>query len=131
MLQFKQLLPDGGQGYKGPVQQLEQDDQQRKHFVPWLTNETRDMMIQRDKFKEQAKALAISEGRNSSSEQTEMWRGYKRLRNKVSNRIKQEETHFKKGKVAECQGCPSKVCMVTCQEVHGVGLSRASHPTGG
>ena len=83
--------------------------QQRKHFVPWLTSETRDMMNQRDKLKEQAKALAISEGKNSSAEQTELWSGYKKLRNKVNNRIKQEEVLFKKSKVSECQGCPSKV----------------------
>ena len=49
----------------------------------------------RDRFKEQAKLLA-------SSEQADVWGKYKKLRNQINNRIKQEEIMSKKEKVAEC-----------------------------
>ena len=38
-----------------------------------------------------------------------MWSRYKQLRNKINNRIKQEEIVFKKSKVLDCHGSPSKV----------------------
>ena len=82
--------------------------QQRKHFVPWLTPETVELMAERDRFKEQAKVLATTDGIATSAEQVELWSKYKILRNKINNRIKQEEILYKKSKVAECQGCPSK-----------------------
>ena len=66
------------------------------------------MMKQRDRFKEQAKATASSEGREASPEQAELWSKYKTLRNNINNRTKQEEILYKKEKVKECQGCPSK-----------------------
>ena len=82
--------------------------QQRKNFSPWITPETLELMKQRDKFKEEAKAMANCEGREASPEQAELWSQHKKLRNQINNRIKQEEIQYKKSKVNECQNCPSK-----------------------
>ena len=82
--------------------------QQRKSFVPWLTPETVELMAERDKVKEQAKVLATSDGINTSEEQVQLWVKFRNLRNRINNRIKQEEILYKKSKVAECQDCPSK-----------------------
>ena len=65
--------------------------QQRKNFAPWITPETLELMKQRDKFKEEAKAMANCEGREASPEQAELWSQHKKLRNQIYNRIKQEE----------------------------------------
>ena len=51
----------------------------------------------------QATSLASSDGIEASSEQADVWGKYKKLRNQINNRIKQEEIMYKKEKVAECQ----------------------------
>ena len=61
--------------------------QQRKHFVPWLTSETVKLMEERDKYKQEAKDMAMAEGTDVSPRQAELWSKYK--------------------KVNQCQGCPS------------------------
>ena len=83
--------------------------QQRKHYTPWVTLETSQLMKERDKIKEEAKAMASREGRAASVEQSELWNRYKKLRNNVNNRIKQEEIRYKKAKVNDCQGIPGQV----------------------
>ena len=42
-----------------------------------------------------------------------MWKEYKKLRNQVSNRIRYEETHYKKQKIVECGGSSSKTWKVS------------------
>ena len=55
--------------------------QQRKHYVPWLTPETVKLMAERDKYKEQAKNMAIFEDSGeASAEQADLWDRYKKLR---------------------------------------------------
>ena len=46
--------------------------------------------------KEKVKAMASRDGRHVSAEQTELWEEYKKLRNKINNRIKQEEKGTKR-----------------------------------
>ena len=82
--------------------------QQRKNFSPWITPETLELMKQRDILKEKAKAMASRDGRQASIEQIGMWDEYKKLRNRVNNKTRQEEINFKKMKVQECQDNPSK-----------------------
>ena len=77
--------------------------------MPWLTPETVELMKERDMCKEQAKVMASVEGRGTSAEQAELWDKYKTLRNNINNRIKQDEVRYKKSKVNECQGDPSRV----------------------
>ena len=45
-------------------------------------------MEKRDRYKEQAKSLAISEGVEASPEQAALWEKYKRVRNSINNRMK-------------------------------------------
>ena len=82
--------------------------QQRKHFVPWLTKDTLELMEERDRVKQEAKNMVISEGNTASQEQVQMWDRYKKLRNSVNNWVKQDEIRYKRIKVQECQDCPSK-----------------------
>ena len=72
------------------------------NFTPWISAETLSMMEQRDKVKEVAKGMGRMEGA------AEYWNEFKRLRNQINNRIKYEESMYKKSKVVECQDCPSK-----------------------
>ena len=83
--------------------------QQRKHYVPWLTPETVKLMAERDKYKEQAKNMAIFEDSGeASAEQADLWDRYKKLRNRINNIVYQEEFKYKRSKVNECKDCPSK-----------------------
>ena len=83
--------------------------QQRKDFLPWLTPETVQMMQDRNRLKEELKAMVTTDGRAASDHQATKWKEFKSLRNQVNNRIRQEEIRYKKSKVADCQGNPSKV----------------------
>ena len=53
--------------------------------------------------------MATSDSDSTSVKQIELWKKYKRLRNEINNNIKKEEIAYKKGKVKDCNGCPSKV----------------------
>ena len=76
--------------------------QQRKFFCPWLTEETKQLMNQRDNLKEKAKELAIRDisCNTVSEEQKEAWAEFKQLRNKINNTKKNEEHIFKKTKIS-------------------------------
>ena len=83
--------------------------QQRKSFVPLLTVETKELMRQRDLWKERAKDLAImSQNCEASEEQVEAWAEYKKYRNKINNRKKVEEISYKKEKIHENLDSASK-----------------------
>ena len=77
--------------------------QQRKFFCPWLTEETKQLMLQRDRLKEKAKELAIRDSNFGpvSEEQREAWKEFKILRNRINNTKKNEEYNFKKSKIEE------------------------------
>ena len=47
--------------------------QQRKNYKPWVTSDTVKLMKERDKFKDNAKNLAILEGGEVSEKQAELW----------------------------------------------------------
>ena len=84
--------------------------QQRKFFVPWLTEETKKMMTQRDQLKRQAKDLALrDQGREVSEEQRSVWGEYKKLRNKINNVKKNEEKNFKSAKISGDLEFPEKL----------------------
>ena len=67
------------------------------------------MMNERDKIKEKAKVMASSEGRGASPQQAELWKQYRKLRNKISNRTGQEEIFYKKNIVTQCTDSPDQV----------------------
>ena len=84
--------------------------QRRKSFCPWLTEGTRELMKQRDKFKQIAKELAMrDQGRGVSAEQLAAWADYKRLGNRIDNTKRNEENKKISDKMFEVLDSPSKV----------------------
>ena len=69
--------------------------QVRKHFIPWLSDDTKKFMKLRDDWK--CKALEI-DSKNGDSSQA--WAEFKRLRNRVNNRRKYEEIKYKREKLS-------------------------------
>ena len=58
----------------------------------WLTEETKVLMKQRDEWKDAAKSFAVENaGRPVSEDQISAWNKYKKLRNTINNRKKNEE----------------------------------------
>ena len=65
-------------------------------------------MKQRDLWKQRAKDLAlISQNQEASPEQVEAWAEYKKFRNKINNRKKNEEHVYKSMKITENLESPS------------------------
>ena len=60
--------------------------QQRKHFSPWITDDLKELMKQREFYKEKAKYLASISPSHVTEEQTEAWEKFKFFRNKVNNK---------------------------------------------
>ena len=93
--------------------------QQRKKFVPWLTIETKKLMVERDNWKKAAADLALSSS-GVCEAQLYAWEQYKKCRNKVNYRKKREEHLFKAEKLSEASNCPNllwksaKNCCTSC-----------------
>ena len=84
--------------------------QQRKFFIPWLTNETKQLMADRDRYKEVAKNLALrDQGRGVSEEQKSAWNVFRKFRNRVTNSKRNDENKYKSRKITEDQESPDKV----------------------
>ena len=84
--------------------------QQRKNFKPWITQETKEMMKQRDNWKSKAKELASSNrGGTSSQEEKEAWENSRIMRNKINNQKKNEEHKYKKNKTEKSLDNPSSM----------------------
>ena len=79
--------------------------QQRKHYSPWLTEQTKQMIKSRDEQKKLAVDLAASGDTDAASV---AWSSFKKIRNKVNNRTKYEEKHFKVEKMSESLDSPEK-----------------------
>ena len=77
--------------------------QKRKHFVPWVTDKTKELIAERNEYKAEAVRLV-----NNGGDATETWKKYRKLRNEINNRKKFEEINFKKEKIQLNQDCPSK-----------------------
>ena len=82
--------------------------QQRKTFSPWITVETKEIMKQRDLWKQRAKDLAIISP-VACPAQVDAWNEYKVFRNQVNNRRKYEEQDFKSAKMTEVADSPDLV----------------------
>ena len=78
--------------------------QQRKHYSPWLTEKTKQMISSRDKQKKQAADLASS---GDTAGASVAWNSFKKLRNKINNRIKYEEKIYKSEKITENLDSPA------------------------
>jgi hypothetical protein len=76
--------------------------QQRKYFKPWISKEVKTMMDQRDDLKTKAVDLSVSNPNNKASEEEiEAWSEYRKLRNLVTNKKKNDEYKYQKEKVVE------------------------------
>ena len=73
--------------------------------MPWLSNESKKLIKERDFWKGKAKALAILSP-EAGTEQKAAWDMYKKLRNKLNNRKKQEEMLYKSEKMQETVNSP-------------------------
>ena len=82
--------------------------QQRKQFAPWLTDKTKELIKQRDTWKQRAKDLAKLSS-EATPEQVQAWREYKKYRNQINNRKKNEEKEYKTGKMSENADSPEIV----------------------
>ena len=81
--------------------------QKRKFFIPWITKETKQLMMERERFKEEAKTLAVRDkGRGVSEEQRLASENYKRLRNKVTKNKRQDKIKYKSKKINEALESP-------------------------
>ena len=72
--------------------------QTRRKYVPWLSQETRILMQQRDQ----------AQTRAASTRSQEDWMSYKRLRNQVTSRLRTEESSWQGRKLRDCSGSPSE-----------------------
>ena len=88
--------------------------QQRKHFHPWLTEETKQQMQERDTWKTKAReAAVVNIGVEATEEEAHAWREYKKLRNTINNKRHHEENEYKKNKIQENLQDPGKVWKIT------------------
>ena len=82
--------------------------QQRKSFCPWITAETKQLIKQRDAWKQRAKDLAIS-SEFVCQAQALAWEQFKLYRNRINNRKKSEENRYKSEKILEVADSPDLV----------------------
>ena len=69
----------------------------RKKHVPWISDETLNLIKCRDRWKKKAKCLALeTRGSFSSLDEVEAWKKYKEIRNKINNLKKNDEYKYKK-----------------------------------
>ena len=94
--------------------------QERKRFVPWLSQETEDLMKKRNKLKEEA-LKQVTEGKDSSL----VWLEYKQIRNQVNNRRKFEEKNFKQEQLKRCSDSPANTWKTA---KHFMGWNSSSGP---
>ena len=87
--------------------------QMRKNFSPWLTEDTKNLMKERDTWKTKAKELAVANPGEASDEQRLAWEEYKKLRNKINNKKRFEERDYKREKIEENIDDPAKVWNTT------------------
>ena len=66
--------------------------QVRTNYNPWISQETKDLMKERDETQKQA----------SQSNNPDQWRKYKHLRNRITSRLRSEEKNWQRFKLAEC-----------------------------
>ena len=62
--------------------------QSRKYYAPWLSSETKEMIKQRNELKTSS----------MTSNEPEILMAFKRVRNKITNRLKYEKTNYYKDK---------------------------------
>ena len=84
--------------------------QQRKGFKPWISEPVKKLISERDTLKAKAKNLAaMNSAISASTEEIETWSKYKKLRNKINNLKRRDESKYKKEVIANALEDPSKM----------------------
>ena len=79
--------------------------QQRKHYSPWITEETQALIKQREKMKKEFEDHAIAGDTEAAAE---AWAKFKQVRNNINNRKKFEEQKFKSEKITSTMDNPAQ-----------------------
>ena len=66
--------------------------QVRTNYNPWLSKLTKEMMIERDRLHQLA----------AQTQNSEDWKAFKIIRNKINNRLRSEEKDWQRSKINEC-----------------------------
>ena len=78
--------------------------QERKNHSAWLTEETKELIKERNVLKKKAVDLAAS---GESDAAAIAWNDFKKIRNKVNNRAKYEEKNYKTKKISQNLDSPA------------------------
>ena len=78
--------------------------QQRKHYKPWITENTKELIKNRDNCKKVYKQHVIEGNAEAASE---AWNKFKKVRNKINNKKKFEERNFKSEKLINSLDSPA------------------------
>ena len=73
--------------------------QVRTNYAPWLSQETKELMSERDTLQSRA----------AKSKSAEDWKKYKVLRNRINSRLKSEERNWQRIRISECGQNSAKV----------------------
>ena len=84
--------------------------QQRKHYCPWITEDTKKLIKERNEKKKEYEDQASKGDTDSASR---LWKEFKKIRNKINNRKKFEEKNFKSNKILSSLTCPSDLWRTT------------------
>ena len=84
--------------------------QERKHYKPWVTEKTKDMIKTRNELKKQAVDLTMKGDVDGAAI---AWKEFKKVRNKVNNRTKYEEKTYKSEKLSQNLDSPANTWRLT------------------
>ena len=88
----------------------------RSKYSPWLSEETKLLMKNRDEAQKKA----------AETNKSEDWYNYKIMRNKINNRLKVEKKNWQRMKLDNCESDPSR----TWKNVKGwLGWNTGGPPT--
>ena len=90
----------------------------KERHNPWIDNDIIDLMYKRDYLKRQAVKL----------KDNELYSQYRRLRNEVTNKIRQAQKHYYEREITENRGNPSKLWKVISKIANG--NKRCDPPSG-
>ena len=84
--------------------------QERKHYKPWVTEKTKDMIKARNDLKKKAVDLTKSGDTDGAAI---AWREFKKIRNQVNNRTRYEERIYKSEKLSQNLDSPANTWRLT------------------
>ena len=80
----------------------------KKKYTPWISEELKHLIEQRNMWKQQSKYLGQLSNGNASSDLEESIKMFKYFRNRVNNKKKYDERKYNNEKFNENKHCPAK-----------------------